>query len=63
MINNIFVSEMEHIVKESVVLLVMVNNVSSQCTLYLHGNYLPDSTVQYLRTLQFEVSKFFGQYY
>jgi len=30
MTNNIFVGEMEHIVTESFVLLVMVNNVSSQ---------------------------------
>jgi len=94
MMNNIFMSEMERVVKESVVLLVMinplkaelnpichllailgallilhvsrirVNKVSSQCTDYfLHSKYLPDYTVPYLRRLQFEGSKFFGQYY
>jgi hypothetical protein len=56
-------SEMGHLVKESVVLLVTINKVSSQCTYYLHGKYLPDYTVPYLRRLQFEGSKFFGQYY
>jgi len=30
--NNIFVSEMEHLVKESVVLLVTINKVSSHYT-------------------------------
>jgi len=30
---------------------------------YLHSTYLPDYTVPYLRRLQFEGSKFFGQYY
>jgi hypothetical protein len=56
-------SEIEHLVLESVVLLVIINNVSSQRTAYLHFKYLPDYTVPYLGRLQFESSNFFGQYY
>jgi len=51
-------SEIEHLVKENVLLLVLINKVSSQNTDYLHGKYLPDYMVPYLRRLQFE-----GQYY